>query len=73
MDHLGRAALADGHVQGVEDPLRAEVPDHGPAYHPSTPRVEHDREEEEPGSLPFFPEGLDLAAQPAHVLALLGH
>ena len=46
MDHLGRAALADGDVQGVHDQLRAPP---WPIRRSPTPGVQHDGEEEGPG------------------------
>ena len=49
MDHLGRAALTDGHVQRVQDQFRAEMRRHGPSDDSTTPGVQHDGEEEEPG------------------------
>ena len=48
MDHSLGPALPDGHVQRVEDELRAQVRRHGPADHSAAPRIEHDGQVEEP-------------------------
>jgi hypothetical protein len=53
MDYLGRAALADGHVQRVQEQFRAEMRRHGPSDDSTTPGVQHDGEEEEPGPRPM--------------------
>ena len=44
MNHRGRPALRDGHVQRGHDELGAQVGFHGPADDPPAPRVEHDGE-----------------------------
>src|SRR5438132_5178529 len=49
MNHLGRSALRDGHVERGQDELGAEVGFHCPADDPATPRVEHDGEIQEAG------------------------
>ena len=49
MDHLGRPALADRHVQRVEDQLGPEMRRHRPADHPAAPGVEDDGEVQEAG------------------------
>src|SRR5437660_3433695 len=49
MNHLGRSALRDGHVERGQDELGAEVGFHRPADDPATPRVEHDGEIQEAG------------------------
>ncbi len=48
MNHLGRSALRDGHVERGQDELGAEMGCHGPADDAATPRVEHDGEIQAP-------------------------
>jgi hypothetical protein len=49
VDHVSRPAAAQGHVQGVQHQLRAQVCGHGPTDHAPAPGVQHDRQEEEAG------------------------
>src|SRR5439155_20715033 len=49
MNHLGRSALRDGHVERGQDELGAEMGFHRPADDATTPRVEHDGEIQEAG------------------------
>ncbi len=49
VDDVLRTALSEGHIEGVEHELRAQVRGHGPTDHASTEGVEHDGEIEEPG------------------------
>src|SRR5262249_46876352 len=49
MDYVCRSALREGHVQRLEDELRAEVRCHRPADDATAPRIEHDGEVEEAG------------------------
>src|SRR6266849_2468441 len=47
MNHRGRSALRDGHVERGQDELGAEMGFHRPADDAATPRVEHDGEIQE--------------------------
>jgi len=49
MNHLGRSALRDGHVERGQDELGAEMGCHRPADDAATPRVEHDGEIQDAG------------------------
>src|SRR2546425_253628 len=49
MNHRGRAALRDGHVERGQDELGAKMGFHRPADDAATPRVEHDGEIQEAG------------------------
>src|SRR6266446_3718658 len=49
MNHRGRSALRDGHVERGQDELGAEMGFHRPADDAATPRVEHDGEIQEAG------------------------
>ena len=49
MNHLGRSALRDGHVERGQDELGAEMGCHRPANDTTTPRVEHNGEIQEAG------------------------
>jgi hypothetical protein len=50
MDHpLGRPAVPQGHVARRQDQLGAQVLGHGPADHPATEHIEHDRQGEQAG------------------------
>jgi hypothetical protein len=47
MDHRGRLALPNGHVERVEHELGLQVGGHGPAHDPAAADIEDDREIEE--------------------------
>src|SRR3989475_12041586 len=49
MNHRGRSALRDGHVERGQDELGAEMGCHRPADDAATPRVEHDGEIQKAG------------------------
>src|SRR5256712_2199624 len=49
MNHRGRSALCDGHVERGQDELGAEMGFHRPADDAATPRVEHDGEIQKAG------------------------
>jgi hypothetical protein len=47
VDDIGRPALREGHVEGLEHQLGAEMRRHRPADDPPTPRIEDHGEVEE--------------------------
>jgi hypothetical protein len=61
MDNRHRAALVQGHVQGIEDELGAQVCGHGPAHHAAAEGVDQHQQEQEtrPG------RDIGVALQPA--------
>ena len=55
MNHVGRSALGDGHVERGQRELGAEMGGHRPADDAATPRVEHHGSRAPPGALVALP------------------